>query len=256
MKAPALQEKDVFFSIIIPAFNEGDIIKASLEETVKVFNDFDRCYEIIVVDDGSRDETFSAACQIACQHKNIKVKRNFSNYGKGRAIKKAFRYVDGNYVVFLDADLELHPGQVETLFDILRLNEADVVIGSKLHPNSKVEYPLSRKIVSVVYYMMIKMLFGLPVHDTQTGLKIFKTDVLRRVFPKILVKKFAFDLEILVNAQRLGYKIAEAPIVLERKRKYGRIGWRAFWQTGVDTLAIFYRMFVLKYYEKDGEEKK
>lgn len=90
----------------------------------------------------------------------------------------------------------------------------------------------------------------MPLRDTQTGLKVFKAKVLRDVFPKIVVKKFAFDLEILANAQRLGYKITEAPIVLKQNRQYGRIGLGAMWQTGWDTLAIFYRMHFLKYYDK------
>ncbi len=238
-------------SIIVPAYNEGNIIRSSLFEIVKTFDDFGCDYEIIVIDDGSSDKTLSEAVKAAEVHRQIRVKRNLRNYGKGRALKKAFRYVRGQYVVFLDADLDLHPGQVPTLFDILKLDEADVVIGSKLHPNSQVEYPLSRKFVSTIYFFIIKILFGLPLKDTQTGLKVFKTQVLEKVLPKILVKKFAFDLEILANVQRLGYKIAEAPVVLKQQRRYGRLGWSAMWQTGLDTLAIFYRMFIMHYYDRD-----
>jgi len=237
-------------SVIMPAFNEAATVANSLLETVRTFNEFGCDYEIILIDDGSSDHTLSEALKVAQEHPNIKVKRNLENYGKGRALKKAFRYCSGEYIVFLDADLDLHPGQVQTLFDILKLDEADVVIGSKLHPNSIVEYPLSRKIVSFVYYLIIKILFGLPVHDTQTGLKVFKSKVLKQVFPKILVKKFALDLEILANVQRLGFKISEAPIVIQQTRDYGRLGLRAMWQTGWDTLAIFYRMKILKYYDR------
>jgi glycosyltransferase involved in cell wall biosynthesis len=242
-------------SVVIPAYNEGAIIKESLEETVKTFTEFGCDYEIIVIDDGSSDNTISEALKVADQYPQVKVKRNMENYGKGRALKKAFRYLSGEYVVFLDADLDLHPGQVHTLFDIMKLDEADVVIGSKLHENSIVEYPLSRKIISRIYYWIIKILFSLPVHDTQTGLKLFKAKVLREVFPKILVKKFAFDLEILANAHHCGYKITEAPIVLKQSRKFSRIGLSAMWQTGWDTLAVFYRMNILKYYDKAQETR-
>jgi glycosyltransferase involved in cell wall biosynthesis len=237
-------------SVIMPAFNEAATVRDNLLETIRTFDEFGCDYEIILIDDGSADHTLSEALKVAQEHPNIKVKRNLENYGKGRALKKAFRYCSGEYIVFLDADLDLHPGQVQTLFDILKLDEADVVIGSKLHPNSRVEYPLSRKIISFVYYLIIKVLFGLPIHDTQTGLKVFKKEVLRHVFPRIVVKKFALDLEILANAQRLGYRIAEAPVVLNQKRHMGRIGFKAMWQTGWDTLAIFYRMKILKYYDR------
>ncbi len=241
-------------SVIIPAYNEGSIIKMSLEETVKTFEDFGCDYEIILMDDGSSDNTLAEALKVAERCPKVKVKRNLENFGKGRALKKAIRYVSGEYVVFLDADLDLHPGQLQTLFDILKLDDVDVVIGSKLHPNSIVEYPFSRRVISFIYYCIIKILFGLPVRDTQTGLKVFKAEVLRRVLPKILVKKFALDLEILANAHRLGYKIAEAPIVLRQQRRYTRIGAQALWQTGLDTLAVFYRMHILKYYDKISEQ--
>lgn len=233
----------------MPAYNEGGVIEKNLLETVRTFDEFGCDYEIIVIDDGSSDDTLTKAMKVAQSHDHVKIKRNMENFGKGRALKKAFRYVSGQYVVFLDADLDLHPGQVQTLFDIMRLDEVDVVIGSKLHPNSCVEYPLSRKIVSFIYYLFIKTLFNLPLRDTQTGLKLFKRRVLEDIFPKVVVKKFAFDLEILANARRLGYKIAEAPIVLRQNRDYGRIGLKAMWQTGWDTLAIFYRMNILKFYD-------
>lgn len=240
-------------SVIMPAYNEAATIKESLEETVRTFNDFGCNYEIILLDDGSRDGTYDEALKVAKKYPQIKVKkipRRYRSSGKGRALKKAFRYTTGDYIVFLDADLDLHPVQVRTLFDIMLLSGADVVIGSKLHPNSKVDYPFSRRAISFIYYAFIKLLFGLPIHDTQTGLKVFKREVLRHVFPRIVVKKFALDLEILVNVQRLGYKIAEAPVVINQKRPMGRIGLRAMWQTGYDTLAIFYRMKVLKYYDR------
>jgi len=241
-------------SVIIPAYEEGALIRGTLLETIKTFDEFGCDYEIIVMDDGSSDSTYQEVQKLAEVYPQLKAKRNPKQSGKGRALKKAFRYAQGAYVVFLDADLDLHPGQVQTLFDIMRLDEADVVIGSKLHPNSKVEYPISRRLVSFMYYLIIKLLFDLPVRDTQTGLKIFKAQVLKDVFPKVLVKKFAFDLELLANARHLGYKIAEAPIVLEQKRRYGRIGVVSMWQTGWDTLAVFYRMKVLKYYDRSFKE--
>jgi glycosyltransferase involved in cell wall biosynthesis len=238
-------------SIIMPAHNEAERIAFSVEETVKTFNEFGCLWELIVIDDGSTDDTFKILQELFEKYpRQLIVKKNPFNIGKGRALKKALRYVTGDYVVFLDADLDLHPLQVQTLFDIMRLDEADIVIGSKMHPNSIVNYPLQRRIISLGYYFLVKLLFGLPCHDTQTGLKLFKTEVLRKVLPRVLVKQFAFDLEVLVNAHHLGYKIAEAPIVLNSQRRYGRIGPRSILATTWDTLAVFYRMYILKYYDR------
>jgi len=236
---------------VMPAFNEGSRIAHSITETAKTFNDFGCSWELIVIDDGSTDDTFQKTAQLVEQYPGqLIVKKNPFNLGKGRAIKKALHYVTGDYVVFLDADMDLHPNQVQTLFDIMRLDNADIVIGSKLHPNSVVDYPLQRRIFSFGYYLLVKLLFNLPCHDTQTGLKLFKVEVLRKVFPRILVKKYAFDLEVLVNAHHLGYCIIEAPIVLNFQRKYTRVGFGAIFDTTIDTLAIFYRMHILKYYDR------
>jgi glycosyltransferase involved in cell wall biosynthesis len=238
-------------SLIMPAYNEASHISSSIEEVAKTFHDFDCSWELIILDDGSTDNTYEVAKRFSEKYPdNIIVKKNPVNIGKGRALKKAFHYVTGDYVVFIDADMDLHPNQIQTLFDIMRLNNADIVIGSKLHPNSLVHYPLQRKIISFVYYLLVKLLFDLPCHDTQTGLKLFRSEALTKIFPKILVKQFAFDLEVLVNAHHLGYKLIEAPIVLNNQRGWNRIGFTAIFRTTWDTLAIFYRMHILKYYDR------
>lgn len=244
-----LKEK---ISIIMPAYNEAEHISISVEETVKTFNEFGCPWELVVMDDGSTDGTSAILKGLSDKYPGqLVVGRNAQNLGKGEAIKNSLAYLSGDYVVFLDADMDLHPLGVRTLFDIMHLDNADVVIGSKMHPNSIVKYPLQRKIASFFYYLMVKALFNLPCHDTQTGLKLFKAKVVREVFPRLLVKKYAFDLEVLVNAHRLGYRIAEAPIVLKPQRtKYGRIGPKAVFDTFWDTLAVFYRMRILKYYDR------
>jgi glycosyltransferase involved in cell wall biosynthesis len=237
-------------SIVMPAYNEGSRIASSIEETVRVFDSFGYPWELIVMDDGSSDDTYERAYALTSKYPQLIVKRNPVNMGKGRAMKKSMHYISGDYTLFLDADMDLHPVQFQTLFDIMGLDKADIVIGSKLHPNSIVKYPFQRKIISFVYYLLVKAMFNLPCHDTQTGLKLFKTEVLRHVLPRVLVKQFAFDLEVLVNAHRLGYKIVEAPIILKPQRQYGRIGAMSLITTGWDTLAIFYRMYILKYYDR------
>ncbi|MDD5618290.1 MAG: glycosyltransferase [Candidatus Omnitrophica bacterium] len=237
-------------SVIMPAFNEAEVIKKNVLETINTFKSFGDDFEIIIIDDGSSDNTWQEINDLANKYPQVKVTRNMQNYGKGRALKKGFRQASGDYVVFLDSDIDLHPAQIETFFDILKLDNADIVIGSKRHPNSVLNYPWSRKIVSNVYFFFIKIMFGLPIKDTQTGLKLFKYEVLKKIFPKIVVKAFAFDLEILANAHRLGYKIAEAPVHIDSKREFGRIGIVDIFKMLVDTLAIFYRMHIIKYYDK------
>ncbi len=236
--------------IAMPAYNEEERIALSIEETIETFTQFGCSYEIIIIDDGSTDATYEKASLIARKYQNVYVKRNMANFGKGRALKKSFRFTTGDYIVFLDADLDLHPRQVQILFDVMRESGADIVIGSKRHPGSTIHYPWHRKIISAVYFFLVKIMFGLPIKDTQTGLKLFKKEVLERVFPKVLIKKFAFDLELLVVAHHLGYRIDEAPVVVNFTRVLDRIGIRSIWDTWWDTMAVFYRLSILRYYDK------
>ena len=237
-------------SVIMPAYNEAGFIAAAIKETIDTFETLNVDFEIIIVDDGSSDGTFDRAEEFTKNFKNIIVTKNYRNRGKGYALKRGFKHTTGDLVVFLDADIDIHPIQIKTFLNIMELDHADIVIGSKRHPNSELEYPLQRRIVSSVYFFIIKILFGLPIHDTQTGLKLFKYEVLKKVFPVILVKRFAYDLEILLCAHLLGYKIAEAPVILKPKMKFNPVGFSAIYTTWLDTMAVWYRAFILKYYDR------
>jgi len=154
-------------------------------------------------------------------------------------------------VCFIDADLDLHPRQVSSLLDVMDSTGADVVIGSKRHRDSSLDYPWYRKLYSTVYYLLILLLFRLQVKDTQTGIKLFRREVLARAFPRIVCKRYTLDLELLVVVSRLGYTIAEAPVTLTFQGKFGRIGWEAIRNIITDTMAIFYRLHLLRYYRGD-----
>lgn len=245
---PRAREK---LSILVPAYNEDDAIVSNISETCRVFRDAGWDFEVIVIDDGSSDRTWSELRRVARRYPQVTIKRHRKNHGKGRALKFGCRFATGTLIALLDADLELHPRQILRFYETLRRTRADVVIGSKWHPESTLNYPLARGIVSRIYYTFVKLLFGLPVRDTQTGLKLFKAEILKRIFPLILVKKYAFDLEILVNVKRLGYRIVEAPVeVLFKRRNMGRIRMRDLYLTLLDTLAIFYRLHFLRYYDR------
>ena len=112
-------------SVIMPAFNESDIIERNVSETIRTFENFKVDFEIIIIDDGSTDETWAKIKELEKNSPNVKVTRNMKNFGKGRALKKGFRFADGGYVVFLDSDIDLHPAQLETFFDIMNIYGRD-----------------------------------------------------------------------------------------------------------------------------------
>ncbi|MBI4216688.1 MAG: glycosyltransferase [Chloroflexi bacterium] len=226
-------------SVIMPAYNEEENIAHTLRETVRCLNGVP--FELVVVDDGSRDNTAKVARGVAQELPQVKVVRYPNNAGKGYALKYGAGQATGDYVAFVDADLDLNPRQLANLWRVMQETGADLVIGSKRHPQSNLRYPWKRRLMSIVYYGMVRLLFGLPVRDTQTGLKLFKAEVLRRVLPRLVVKRFAFDLELLVVAHMLGYRFAEAPIELDYQRQMGRIRPRDIRNIILDTLGIFFR---------------
>lgn len=239
-------------SVVVPAFNESCHIAANMRETIGVLNDFGIDFELIIVDDGSSDDTYSEAKRVLREDpERVRVMRCDANSGKGNALRVGSAAAAGELVVFLDADMDLHPRQLPVLFQTMRLLDADAVIGSKWHPGSRVTYPRVRRLYSKLYFALTRILFGLPVRDTQTGLKLFKTALLDDIFPRVCVKRFAFDVELLAVALRRGYRIADAPVVLEFRRGLGRLNLRTVWNVLLDTLAIFYRMRVLHYYDRE-----
>ena len=242
-------------SVLMPAFNEGPRIRANVLAVDRMFKSMKRPYEIVVVDDGSGDWTFEEAKKAARgAGDRIRVRRLEVNQGKGHALKEAFRRCRGEWVVFLDSDLDIAPSQIQLFFDIQRREGCDVVIGSKRHPDSKLDYPLKRRFFSVGYFFLVKLLFQLPIRDTQTGLKLFRREVLTKVFPKVLVKRYAFDLELLVLAHHYGFTIAEAPVVVNYRGKFGHIGVRTVFKIWWDTMAVFYRLKLKRYYDHAGAE--
>ena len=236
----------------MPVYNEEKCIHSSILETTRTLNSFGYDWEIIVVDDGSTDHTYQKATKTSLELDKVKVVKSISNRGKGWVLKHGFQLVKGDFVVFLDGDLDLHPRRIETFFEIMRKTDSDVVIGSKRHPLSIVDYPLTRRMLSFLYHLLVAILFRLCITDTQVGLKLWKYEVLEKILPKVLVKKYALDLELLANARRLGYKVREAPIILNfgRENPWGRIHFKDICKIGIDTLAIFYRMYILHYYDK------
>ncbi|MBI1884576.1 MAG: glycosyltransferase [Chlamydiae bacterium] len=244
------QEK---ISILMPAYNEAGHIGKNVLETQKSLEEIGvKNYEIIVIDDGSQDGTYEAALKVS-KDGVVLAKKARKNHGKGRALRYGFRFATGDHVVFLDSDLDLHPRQIRLLLDIMRENDADIVVGSKRHAASVLQrYPKRRRIISYFYNLIVRILFASKISDTQTGLKLFKKKVLDDIFHRVLVKRFAFDVELLMVAHHLGYKIVDAPVVLDfnRPHRMGRVRVRDILRTWQDTLAVFYRLYWKKTYLK------
>ena len=238
-------------SVILPAFNEARQIFQMIAEVHAVVSGLGRAFEIIAVDDGSTDDTAVEIRRAASEFDHVHPIILSKNQGKGNALNRGFQASRMELVCFIDADLDLHPRQVKNLLEEMDRTGADIVIGSKRHPESRLDYPWYRKLFSTVYYLLVLLLFHLPVKDTQTGLKLFRREALARSFPRMVGKKYTLDLELLLIANKLGYRIAEAPVDLTYQGKFGCVGWPSIRNILTDTMAVFYRLHILRYYNSE-----
>jgi len=225
-------------SVIVPAYREGPRIYGNLQKLLTELDHLGMDYEVVLVSDGNTDDTESEARRIASPH--LKVATYSVNMGKGYALSYGVRESTGDLVTFLDADMELHPRDIKPFIEMMKGGNYDIVVGSKRHPQSHVSYPWFRRLQSLAYQLVIRVLFNLNVSDTQTGHKLLRREVVADVVPLLAVKRFAFDLELLVVAHKLGYRrVAEAPIELSFQFQ-STVSPQTVFEILWDTAAIFY----------------
>lgn len=258
---PKKKPEPHLLSVIIPAYKAEDFIEKNLIQVKEVLDQIRYDYEIICVVDGKVDKTYDKAKKVAKNFPGkIRVTGYLTNLGKGHAVRFGMARARGDIIAFIDAGLELNPNGLSMLLEHFEWYNADIIVGSKRHPASKVAYPWQRKILSFGLQLIVKVLFGLNVRDTQVGMKFFKREVLERTLPRLLVKQFAFDIEMLSVAYYLGFRrIYEAPV--DMKMRFGgtstiaskgfiKTVFNVFW----DTMAVFYRLKILKFYDNNNRK--
>jgi len=242
-------------SVIVPAFNCATIDK-DLLGIQKYLEELNRPYEIICVVDGlknEKDKTDEIAKSV--RGPGIKVFPYKENRGKGYAVRFGMARARGGTIAFIDAGSDLNASGIGMALEHMKWYHADIVVGSKRHHASRVNYPFSRKILSFIVQRATRFMFGFDVSDTQTGLKVFRREVLEKVLPRLLVKRWAFDLEMLAAAHRLGFKrIYESPIELHFNFA-SNITHSAVVNFATDYLAIFYRTRILHFYDDDNHDR-
>lgn len=233
--------KPAYLCVVMPAYNEGERIRKNLLKASDTISKFIKNYQIIAINDGSSDNTEAEMKEATLINSKIAYISYTPNQGKGNAIATGVKYANADYIAFLDSDLELDPSMLKVFLKSLIDSDADIAIGSKMHKKSKLDYPLSRRILSMGYYVLLKFLFRLNLKDTQTGIKLFKSSVIKPICDNLNTTGFAFDIEILAKANQQGAKIIEMPIELKfsrKKHEKSRISIKQILNMFKDTLKI------------------
>jgi glycosyltransferase involved in cell wall biosynthesis len=234
-------------SLVTPVHNGAAYIAENVREILAALEAYGRPFELIVVCDGCRDA--GPALVRAIEDPRVHVLAYPENAGKGFAIMHGVEHARGRLVAWLDSDLDIAPAAVVEAARRFDREPVDAVIGSKRHPDSRVRYPLIRRFYSAGYQLLVRLLFRINVRDTQVGAKVFRREMLDIVGPLVLVKRWAFDLEVLAVGAEFGFdRIVEAPVALEYRFSGTSINWRAVRRMLLDTLAIAYRIHIRHHY--------
>jgi dolichyl-phosphate beta-glucosyltransferase len=203
----------IFISVIVPAYNEGSCIRSNLKKIVDYLSTRFSQFEVIVVDDGSSDDTPKQVSLAAQEERRIKLISYSTNRGKGFAVREGVLAAQGDAVCFTDADLSTPVEAIEKGMKDLE-ERCPVVIASRRHAESVVllHQHWGRETVGRLFNLFIKILLSLSFPDTQCGFKCFTREAGRSIFSLARIDGFAFDVEILVIARRLGYRVKEIPV--------------------------------------------
>lgn len=200
-------------SIIIPAYNEAARIGKALAEVASSIHDRGWKAQVLVVDDGSTDNTAAIVRQFAVSNPEVELLTNTVNRGKGYSVRRGALSASGDIIMFTDADLSAPLTEAELLFSALR-DGADVAIGSRWLDRSRqtVQQPFYRRFLGRCFNAVTRLIMRLPFADTQCGFKAFRRPAARRLFQMQLIERWGFDPEILFLALKEGYSVREVPV--------------------------------------------
>jgi len=202
-----------YLSVIVPAFNEEDRIESTLHSINSYLSAQHYTYEIIVVNDGSKDKTVEITSRLLTGIPHLRLIDNKENRGKGWAVKCGMISAKGEIRLFMDADNSTTIDQIENMFPHIE-NGFDVVIGSRRVKDAviTVHQSIFRERIGQIFNLIVRIINGLKIKDTQAGFKMFSSSAAEKIFPMQTIWQWAFDVELLMIAQKLGFKIKEVPI--------------------------------------------
>ena len=218
---------DVEVSAVIPVFNDRISLEIAVPESIRVLEGITDSFELIVAEDGSTDGSREFVEEWEQKDPRVRLFHSDERLGRGRALNRAFEYSNGKILCYYDVDLATDMAYLPQLIDEIRKG-AVVSTGSRLLPESNIKRTRDREIASRGYNFLVRLFLGSRLHDHQCGFKGFDREKLMEILPRIYSTHWFWDTEILVRAQKSGYRVAEFPVV---------------WNTGDKTTVKFKDVF-------------
>lgn len=199
-------------SIVLPAYNEARRLKDTVEKVHAAMERTGYDYEIIIAEDGSTDGTDRIASEIASEKPRVIHLHSDTRLGRGKALMNAFEKSDGDVVVYMDVDLATDLGHLKELIDAVAFEGYAIATGSRLMKESKADRPAKREIASRGYNFLVRLFLGSKIHDHQCGFKAFQRKAILDIAKKVKDNHWFWDTEVLVLAQKMGYRVKEIPV--------------------------------------------
>jgi glycosyltransferase involved in cell wall biosynthesis len=203
-----------YYSLVVPAYNESERIGPSLAVMLEHIAKSGWSAEIIVVNDGSRDNTSAIVAEIAQRHPIVRLVENPGNRGKGYAVRNGMMNASGQVLLFTDADLSSPIEEAPKLFSVIEGGKADVAIGSRYLQSGMQtrKQPFYRRMLGRSFNIALRAILGLPYADTQCGFKAFSRKAASEIFQQVKIERWGFDPEILFLARKYGLRVTEVPV--------------------------------------------
>ena len=205
---------DVEVSVVLPAYNEEETIEGTVGVTLEALASFlpPESYEVIVAEDGCEDRTPEIADRLAREHEAVRHVHSDERLGRGGALERAFRESRGETLVYFDTDLATDMAHLEELVESVRSGEYDLATGSRWLPDSEADRPAKRGVPSLGYNRLVRLVLRSEVRDHQCGFKAFDREALFDLLADVEDEHWFWDTEVLVRAQRAGYRVKEFPV--------------------------------------------
>jgi glycosyltransferase involved in cell wall biosynthesis len=207
------EKTKIEISVVLPAHNEAGKIENAVRQTKQALAAITSAYEILIAEDGSTDGTADIARRIAAEDPLVRHMHSDARLGRGKALKHAFKRAHGDIVMYMDVDLSTDLSYVKPLLNAIKEERYDFATGSRMMHESNVKRTFTRKLMSTAFNLLVRMLLRSRLQDHQCGFKAFRKEALMRILPEIEDEHWFWDTELLVRAQRNGYRVKEIPVV-------------------------------------------